>query len=87
MRVNMSAMNGQMKLPDASDFCTVAYAAEKIGMSMRQVRRLCAPGGPIRAVRPRTGSRESGRYRSLLLVDVGDQYAAAHRLVNTRADG
>jgi hypothetical protein len=82
----MLDMKVQMMIPDAQDFCTVAYAAEKIGMSMRQVRRLCLPGGPIRAVRPRTGSRESGRYRSLLLVQDVDAYAAAHRLTNQRAD-
>lgn len=82
----MLDMKGQMQLPDASDFCTVAYAAEKIGISMRQVRRLCMPGGQLRAVRPRTGSRESGRYRSLILVADVEAFAAAHRLVNNRTD-
>lgn len=74
----------QLAAPDPSDFCTVAYAAEKIGCSQRYVRELCKTGGPLTSAKPRCGSRESGRSHTLLYVTAVDEFAAAYRLTRRR---
>lgn len=74
--------NVQLGFGSPADFCTVAWAAEKIGISMRGVTRLFASaGGPLAVVRPRVGSRESGRAHQMLYVAQVEEYATAYRLV------
>jgi excisionase family DNA binding protein len=47
------------------DYCTVPWAAELAGVSLRTVRRAIS-NGTLATVKPRTGSRESDRTKTLL---------------------
>lgn len=82
----MLDMKQQMALPNPRDFCTAAYAAEKIGVSIRQVYRWCKPGGPLISAQPRVGSRETGRRHSLLLVAQVEEFALAYKLTRNRGE-
>lgn len=76
-----------MSLSSPDDFCTVAWAAEKIGISQRGVYRLFSEaGGPLSVVRPRVGSRETGRRHTMLYVAQVQEYAIAHRLVKRTSE-
>lgn len=74
----------QMAAPDPTDFCTVAYAAEKIGISQRHVRRLCT-ADVLPSAKPRCGAQESGRRHLLLYVSAVDEFALAYKLTRNRA--
>lgn len=71
-----------MRFAAPSDFCTVAWAAEKIGVSQRQVRYLIRDG-KLFGAGPRTGKTETGRRHTMLYVDQVTEYAAAYRLVKS----
>lgn len=76
-----------MTLADPTDWCTIAYAAERIGVSQRQVRRFIAAGS-LTGYRPRVGKAESGRRHILLGAAAVDVFATAHKLATAhRADG
>lgn len=55
----------QLTVPDAHDWCTVAYAAERLDVSMRTVIRMVG-AGQLTACHPRVGSRESHRHKMML---------------------
>lgn len=78
-------MNQQMMLANPNDWCTAAYAAEKIGVSLRTVYRLIKEGR-LRAYVPRKGSRETGRRHTLLALEEVTTFATAHKLVNGGGD-
>lgn len=81
----MSAMRNQTGLPISTDFCTIAYAAELCGVSVRTIDRLTKPDGDkpatLQRVTPLCGSRESSRHKSLLYLSQVREYAAARQLV------
>lgn len=74
----------QMKFADAGDWCTVAYAAEKIDVSQRSVRRWIIEG-TLKGYRVRHGSRETGRRHVILAVTEVEAYARARKLVRVVA--
>jgi DNA-binding transcriptional MerR regulator len=55
----------QTKIPVADDWCTVAYAAEQLDVSQRQIMRYVSEG-VLTAHQPRVGSRESARHKRVL---------------------
>ena len=55
----------QDRLPYAADFCTTAWAAEHLGVSMRSVGRYVA-AGLLADFTPLVGSRESKRKHRIL---------------------
>lgn len=73
-------MTNQTALPNAADFCTVAWAAERTKLSQRHVR-LLVQRGKLTRVQPRTGSRETGRRHTLLMVCEVEHYAEAREVV------
>lgn len=81
----MSHMTIQSGLPVSADFCTIAYAAELCGVSLRTIDRLTKPHGdkPARLdrVTPMCGRKESARHKSLLYTAQVREYAAARALV------
>lgn len=77
-------MNEQMKFADPTDWGTIAWAAERIGVSQRSVRRFVATG-QLNAKRPRIGALETGRRHVLLYVFEVEVFADAYKLVGTRA--
>jgi excisionase family DNA binding protein len=74
----------QMRFPSATDYCTQAYAAEQIGVSLRTVARLIKDGD-LKAFRPLKGSKESGRRHTLLDTAAVREYARAYKLVKADA--
>lgn len=64
---------------------TVAWAAEQIGVSGRQVYRWIQDG-TLTGQHARHGSRESGRRHLILDVDEVLRFARAYKMVNARAD-
>lgn len=65
-----------MRLPLSSDYCTIAWAAEHLGWSMRSVTRAVADGR-LDAVTPLCGKRESKRHKSMLKTDQVREYRRA----------
>lgn len=55
----------QTKIELADDWCTVAYAAELLAVSQRQVMRYVRDK-VLTAYMPRVGSRESARHKRVL---------------------
>lgn len=84
-------MNNQLSIRAATDWCTVAWAAEQIGVSGRQVYRWVQDGTLVGQT-ARHGTRESGRRH--LILDVDDvlgfarayKRARAYKMVNAEAD-
>ena len=74
-------MRNQSALPSAADFCTVAWAAERTGLSLRHVRTLMK-AGKLTRLQPRHGSRETGRRHTLLMVAEVERYAEAREIVH-----
>ncbi len=74
----------QMTFADPGDWCTLAYAAETIGVSLRTVARAIADG-KLSARRPRVGSRETNRRHVMLYVSEVEEFAAAYKRVNRDA--
>jgi hypothetical protein len=58
----------QLKIKSAADFGTYAWAAEVLGLSVRQVDRYVRQG-ILRGVQPRCGSRESARHKRMVDVE------------------
>lgn len=53
---------------NAAEFCTIAWAAERLGLSVRQVGRYVVDG-TLSGVTPLTGSRESKRHKRMIRVN------------------
>jgi len=66
----------QMTMADPRDWCTYAFAAEQLNVSMRTVARMIAEG-KLTAYRPLTGSRESPRHKTLIYVPQLMEYKQA----------
>lgn len=66
----------QLAFPASGDFCTVAWAAELLGMSQRGVAKL-VQDGRLREHMPLVGSRESKRHKRLLSADEVREYKRA----------
>jgi hypothetical protein len=73
-------MTSQMTIAMGSDFCSIAYAAEKCRASERTIRRLIRDG-KLRKLEPLIGSRETGRRHTLLFTAEVKAYADARALV------
>lgn len=50
-----------------TEYCTIAYAAERLGLSVRQVGRYVLDG-TLTGITPLTGSRESQRHKRMVRV-------------------
>lgn len=74
----------QLKLADPGDWCTVAYAAERIDVSQRTIRRMIITGA-LRGYQVRHGSRETGRRHVILAVAEVLEFERARKLVKARA--
>lgn len=78
-------MKNQMAISASSDFCTVAWAAELCGVSMRTITRAMEPedgrAPALTRVQPLVGSRESGRRHTLLYVEEVRRYHDARILL------
>lgn len=81
----MAAMT-QTKIPMGNDYCTVAWAAELAGVSMRTVTRAIGAGA-LHGATPRTGRRESRRHKQMLLTEEVRAWNEARKLLAlTRGD-
>lgn len=80
----MDMRDQQTAITLASDFATVPWAAEQIGISDRQVRRLIG-AGTLSGQRARIGSKETGRRHVMLRVEEVLEYARARRIVEGSA--
>lgn len=58
----------QLKIEMPSDWATMAWAAEQLGVSLRQVGRY-VQAGILTAYTPRCGSRETHRHKRMVSVD------------------
>jgi hypothetical protein len=83
-----TGMRIQTALASPSDWCTMAYAAELLGVSLRQVGRYVADG-VLQGYRPRVGTRESTRHKMILHVDEVRRLRDAREVVKgaPRAEG
>lgn len=72
--------------PDSQEWCTIAYTAERLAVSLRTVTRMIADGR-LRATKPRIGSRESARHKTLIALSDVNEYARALAIVRAQADG
>lgn len=73
-----------MALADPSDWGTLAWAAETLGVSERQVRRYVRDK-QLTAYRPRIGTRETSRRFPMLSVAQVQDLARARALGNVDA--
>lgn len=73
--------NTQLAFPSSKDFCTLAWAAELLGMSHRSVAKLVADGR-LKDHTPLVGSRESKRHKRMLSADEVREYKRALQVVN-----
>ena len=73
----------QMMLPVGDDYCTVAYAAELAGVSIRTVTRAVSDG-ILAATKPRCGSRESARHKLMLSTPQVRDWVAARDMLAAR---
>lgn len=73
----------QLAFANSRDFCTIHYAAERIGVSHRTVRRLVADG-TLKRMQPLLGQRETEYQHVILLVSEVEEYAAARKRVMAR---
>jgi excisionase family DNA binding protein len=72
-----------MQLADPGDWCTISWAAERIGCSTRTVRRLIS-AGTLRSFYPRKGTFEKDPQVMLSVADV-ERHATARLVVAGRA--
>jgi excisionase family DNA binding protein len=72
--------SSQLAFADPADWCTIAYAADRIGVSERTVRRMIAER-KLNGRRPRVGPRESGARHMLLYVSEVAEVAEAYKLL------
>ena len=70
----------QMTLPVGEDYCTIAWAAEHLGVSPRTVGRAVAAGA-LKAVTPRCGSRETKRHKRMLLTAQVQEFGRAKQVI------
>lgn len=78
----MLDMENQMVLPDVRDWCTIDWAAERIGCHKRTILRLLAEG-TLGRYSPRTGKGHRGPV--LLHSAEVERYAIAKSVVAGRA--
>lgn len=78
MCVNLVDMENQLALPNPEDWCTVGWAADKIGVSKRTVQRLMEAGA-LNTFYPRRGRFDRAPDPLLCVAEV-ERYVAA-RLV------
>jgi hypothetical protein len=78
-------MRIQTALASPKDWCTLAYAAEVLGVSLRQVGRYVADG-VLQGYRPRVGARESSRSHLILHVEEVIRLRDARRLIKGAHD-
>lgn len=71
-------------IPVGEDYCTVAFAAELAGVSVRTVVRAIRDEVLV-GVRPRTGSRESGRHKTMLHTAQVRDWVRARKMVKPDA--
>lgn len=72
--------NLQLALPNAADFCTVEYAAQKLAVSPRTVRRYIA-SGRLTVCTPRVADGESeAKHFMLAVADVTELRKARDRM-------
>jgi hypothetical protein len=71
----------QTMIPVGEDYCTVAYAAELAGVSIRTVTRAVGDG-VLASTRPRCGSRESTRHKMMLHTHQVREWVAARKLLS-----
>jgi hypothetical protein len=74
-------MKQQLALPDGLDLCSMAYAAQLAGCSLRTVVR-AANAGRLTVVTPRLALRESKRVKRLLVTEQVREWATAYKLIN-----
>lgn len=79
----MGVIQEALPLPNASDFCTIQYAAAKLGRSDRTVRRWVADG-VLLGHTPRAAAGESGP-TLLWVANVMELRAALSRIGKARA--
>jgi hypothetical protein len=77
-------MKADLLLADPNDWCTVGWAAEKLVLTERQVRRMVAEG-LLRKYYPRRAKSESGRWAGMLYVAEVERHAQAREVVAGRA--
>jgi hypothetical protein len=70
----------QTMIPVGGDYCTVAWAAELAGVSIRTVDRAIRDE-LLSATRPRTASRESDRHKTMLHTAQVREWVAARKLI------
>jgi len=68
-------------LPVGEDYCTAAWAAEHMGVSVRTVLR-AVRDGKLAAVTPRCGQKETKRHKRMLLTVQVQEYGRARALVS-----
>jgi hypothetical protein len=78
-------MRIQTAIASPQDWCTAAYAAELLDVSLRQIWRYTQEG-KLHAYRPRVGSRESARHKVMLSVDEVLAFRDARAIVKGMAD-
>lgn len=76
----MKTTSAQSAIPVPADFCTLAWAAEHLDLSLRSVQRL-VKAGKLHGFRPLVGSRESGRRHNMLMTEQVRSYRAARDLL------
>lgn len=74
----------QLKMPDPSDWCSIGWAAWRIGCDERTVRRLIHDNR-LRGFRPRVAPNESLQRKVMLHVAEVERFAVARRLVDRRS--
>lgn len=73
----------QLSFASPHEFCTVAYAAERLEVSLRTVVRMVG-NKQLTACNPRVGSRESKRHKMMLYTaEVFEVMEARKRLKRT----
>lgn len=70
----------QIAVADPGDWCTYAYAAEQLHVSMRTIGRMVADGR-LSGFRPLIGSHESPRHKTILYVPQLREYQRALEVV------
>lgn len=76
-------MKGQLAIPSAADFCTIARAAEIIGVGKRAVQ-YAIKAGKLETYLPEMASWESATHNRLLAVSQVETYAKAYKATRGR---
>lgn len=70
----------QIAIADPGDWCTYAYAAEQLGVSLRTIARMVSDGR-LAGFRPLLGKHESPRHKTILYVPQLREYQRALQVV------